>query len=41
MLGTGKPINKFDIEVEYASKNAIEKIEKSGGKINVYNRKNN
>ena len=41
LLSRGKPKNKFDIEVEYASKNAIEKIQKSGGKINVINRKHN
>ena len=41
LLGTGKPKNKFNIEVEQASKRAIEKIEKSGGKINVHNTQNN
>ena len=35
LLSKGKIKNKFNIEVEYASKNAIEKIQKSGGKINV------
>ena len=35
LLGKGKPKNKINIEVEYASKKAVEKIEKSGGKINV------
>ena len=41
LLSKGKPKNKFDIEVEYASRNAVEKIQKSGGKINVINRKHN
>tara|TARA_Y100000034_G_scaffold48941_1_gene60517 strand:+ start:128 stop:589 length:462 start_codon:yes stop_codon:yes gene_type:complete len=41
LLGSGKIKNKFNIEVEYASKRAIEKIEKSGGKINVHNTQNN
>lgn len=35
LLSKGKLKNKLDIEVEYASKNVIEKIQKSGGKINV------
>lgn len=35
LLGSGRIKNKYNIEVEYASKKAIEKIEKSGGKINV------
>src|SRR3989344_3989809 len=35
LLSKGKIKNKFNIEVEYASKKAIEKIQKSGGKINV------
>jgi len=39
LLSKGKIKNKYDIEVEYASKNAIEKIQKSGGKINVINSK--
>ena len=37
LLGSGKINNKLNIEVRYASKKAIEKIEKSGGKINVLN----
>ena len=41
LLGKGRLKNKFNIEVEYASKKAIEKIEKSGGKINVLNTKHN
>ena len=41
LLGSGKIKNKFNIEVEYASKRAIEKIEKLGGKINVHNTQNN
>ena len=41
LLSKGKIKNKFYIEVEYASKKAIEKIEKSGGKINVLNAKHN
>jgi len=41
LLSKGKVKNKFYIEVEYASKKAIEKIEKSGGKINVLNAKHN
>ena len=39
LLSKGKIKNKYNIEVEYASKNAIEKIQKSGGKINVINSK--
>jgi len=35
LLSKGKIKNKFNIEVEYASEKAIEKIQKSGGKINV------
>ena len=41
LLGSGKINNKLNIEVRYASKKAIEKIEKSGGKINVLNTKRN
>ncbi|MBS3143731.1 uL15 family ribosomal protein [Candidatus Woesearchaeota archaeon] len=41
LLGSGKINNKLNIEVRYASKKAIEKIEKSGGKINVLNTKHN
>ncbi len=41
LLGSGKIKNKFNIKVEYASKRAIEKIEKLGGKINVHNTQNN
>ena len=41
LLSKGEIKNKYDIEVEYASKNAIEKIKKSGGKINVTNAKDN
>jgi large subunit ribosomal protein L15 len=40
LLSKGKIKNKFNIEVEYASKRSIEKIEKSGGKINVLNTTN-
>lgn len=39
LLSKGKIKNKYNIEVEYASKNVIEKIQKSGGKINVINSK--
>ena len=39
LLSKGEIKNKYNIEVEYASKNAIEKIQKSGGKINVINSK--
>ncbi len=41
LLASGKIKNKFNIEVEYASEKAIDKIEKSGGKINVINTQNN
>lgn len=41
LLGTGKTKNKFNIDVKFASKKAIEKIEKSGGKINVHTKQNN
>ncbi|MBR9690904.1 50S ribosomal protein L15 [Candidatus Woesearchaeota archaeon] len=35
LLGTGKTSVKWDITTDYASKRAIEKIEKAGGKISV------
>ena len=35
LLGGGEVKNKFDVEVNYASKSAKEKIEKVGGKINL------
>lgn len=41
LLSKGEVKNKYDIEVAYASKNAVEKIQKAGGKINVINSKNN
>lgn len=41
LLASGKIKNKFNIKVEYASKRSIEKIEKSGGKINVHNTQDN
>ena len=39
LLSKGDVKNKYDIDVEYASENAIEKIQKAGGKINVINSK--
>ncbi|MBR9706346.1 hypothetical protein GOV14_04895, partial [Candidatus Pacearchaeota archaeon] len=33
LLSQGKIINKFKIQVEYASKKAIEKIKEKGGEI--------
>jgi large subunit ribosomal protein L15 len=39
LLGAGKITRKFEINVDQASKMAIEKIEKIGGKVNVNNRK--
>src|SRR3989344_411779 len=39
LLGSGKITKKFEINVDHASKGAIEKIEKLGGKVNVNNRK--
>ena len=41
LLSKGKVKNKYDIEVEHASRNAVEKIQNSGGKINVTNSKDN
>ena len=39
LLGSGKITKKFEINVDHASKGAIEKIKKLGGKVNVNNRK--
>ena len=33
LLGSGDVKNKFDVEVNFISKSAKEKIEKSGGKV--------
>ncbi len=33
LLGAGKVSKKFEIKVKYASKSAIEKIQKAGGKV--------
>jgi len=41
LLGSGKITRKFEIKVDQASKRAIEKIEKLGGKVNVNNTKSN
>ena len=38
MLGGGEVKNKFDVEVNYASKSAKEKIEKVGGKVLIKNK---
>ena len=35
LLGSGDIKEKFDVEVNYISKSAKEKIEKSGGKVNL------
>ena len=35
LLGTGEVTNKFDIEVNFVSKSAKEKVEKSGGKVTL------
>ena len=35
LLGSGEIKNKFDFEVNFISKSAKEKIEKSGGKVTV------
>tara|TARA_Y100000310_G_C20464046_1_gene706732 strand:- start:268 stop:720 length:453 start_codon:yes stop_codon:yes gene_type:complete len=35
LLGTGDIKNKFDVEVNFISKSAKEKIEKSGGKVTL------
>ena len=35
LLGTGDIKNKFDVEVNYISKSAKEKIEKQGGKVTL------
>ena len=35
VLGSGDIIDKFDVEVNFISKSAKEKIEKSGGKVTV------
>ena len=39
VLGNGEIKNKIEIEVDYISKSAKEKIEKLGGKINIKNTK--
>ena len=33
LLGTGKVINKFKIDVKYASSKAIEKVKQAGGEV--------
>jgi large subunit ribosomal protein L15 len=38
ILGTGDIKNKFDVEVNYISKSAKEKIEKMGGKVLLINK---
>ena len=35
LLGNGKMEKKLEITVDAASKNAIEKVEKAGGKVNI------
>ena len=35
ILGTGELKEKFDITDHYASKQALEKVTKAGGKINI------
>ena len=35
ILGTGELKEKIEITAHYASKQALEKIEKAGGKINI------
>jgi len=35
LLGSGDIKNKFDVEVNFISKSAKEKIEKSGGKVTL------
>jgi len=35
LLGKGKVKNKLEISVDYASKKAVEKIEKKGGKVKI------
>ena len=37
LLGNGEVSEKFDIEVDYSSLSAKEKIEKAGGQITVKN----
>ena len=39
LLGSGKVTRKFEISVDSASKKAVEKIKKMGGKVNVNNNK--
>jgi len=38
LLGTGDVKSKFDVEVNYISKSAKEKIEKNGGKVSLINK---
>ena len=38
LLGTGEIKSKFDVEVNYISKSAKEKIEKNGGKVSLINK---
>ncbi len=38
LLGTGDIKSKFDVEVNYISKSAKEKIEKNGGKVSLINK---
>ena len=35
LLGSGDIKNKFDVEVNFISKSAKEKVEKSGGKVTL------
>ena len=39
ILGMGEAKRKFNLSVDYVSKQAKEKIEKAGGKINIINKK--
>ena len=39
ILGKGDVKSKFNLSVDYVSKQAKEKIEKAGGKINIINKK--
>ena len=41
LLGSGKITKKYEIKVKQATKKAIEKITKLGGKVNVDNTKSN
>ena len=37
LLGTGKPTRRYEIDVDYASQSALDKISEAGGRVNIKN----